>query len=380
MQIEKNNTCVIRSVEIYNANNFIKNADIYIENGVIKKIVEVEGVSKKRAVPGFIDTHIHGFFNFDVSEGVKAIEIIAKKLSFFGTTSFIPTIMTDDFEKMKKSLEEIYEAKMCNFLGAKILGSHTEGPFIGKAKRGAHDEKYLLKTSKPKIKHLIKSSNETLLKISLDPDQTNFSDIDFMIENNIQPSIGHTNCTYETAIKMFDNKVKSVCHLWNAMSGFDSRRPGLLQATFMHKNVYAEMILDLIHICEQSVKFTIDNLGIDYIIGVSDAIKPAYSQDGENVSGGFKVVKKGSLITIKDTETIAGSAISLLNAFENMIKIGYSMHDAVKVTSYNAAKFLKRNDIGVIKVGAKADIVLFNKTNFEIFSTYVEGVEIKRGI
>lgn len=368
---------IIKDVEIYNANSHIPCADIHIKDGKITKIISKNNKSKKFAVPGFIDTHIHGLFNHDVMEGKNAVEIISKHLSYNGVTSFMPTAMTNSWEQICNSLQEISLAESC---GSKILGIHIEGPFIGEAKKGAHKKEYLLKGTKPRIKMLMKAANNKLKKISFDPKMVNVNLLNFLKENDIIASIGHSDADYNLAKSFFDNGCYSVCHLWNAMSGIDSRKPGILEATLNSEGVYAEMILDLFHICAESIKFTIKNIGIDNVIAVSDAIKPAYFFDGDNISGDIPVEKKGLKIVLKGTNTIAGSGITLIDAFKNIVSLGYSMNDAVKVTSYNTAKYLKRVDLGRIEVGATADIVILNKSTLDVNTTFIDGKEVKKGL
>ncbi|EIE40146.1 N-acetylglucosamine-6-phosphate deacetylase [Mycoplasmopsis canis] len=366
---------IISNVKIVNHDETINNADIIIENNYIKSIIKKSGEGTRIAVPGFIDTHIHGLYNYDVMEGSKALEIISYQLAKNGTTSFMPTAMTNSWKNILSSLSNMSENKVWY---SRNLGFHIEGPFIGLAKKGAHKPEYLLKANKSKIHQLVKASNFNLKKISFDPKMMSLKTFDYLKDQwKIIGSIGHTDASYKMSQDFFDRGCNMVCHLWNAMSGVDSRNPGLAQAALANDNVYTEVIIDLVHSSKETIHFTIKNKTADKVIAVSDAIKPAYYMDGENISGDTKVFKKGKLITLAGTNTIAGSGIVIHDSFVNLVKIGYSLNDAVKITSYNAAKHLGHNKIGQLKENYFADIVLMNPKSLKIKTVYVDGKKVR---
>ncbi|QGZ97527.1 N-acetylglucosamine-6-phosphate deacetylase [Mycoplasma sp. NEAQ87857] len=366
----------IKNITIVNHDQTINNADLETQEGKIIKITPKEGMGDYYLVPGFIDTHIHGFYNYDVMQGKEACSVISKELAKQGTTSFMPTAMTGSMQEMQLALSNI--ANNSNWT-SKFLGIHIEGPFIGLAKKGAHDPKYLIEATNKIIDQLNTSANGKLRKISFDPLMVSLDTMKHMQDNNIIPSIGHSGCNYALAEEYFNNGCDSVCHLWNAMSGVDSRNPGLLQAALTNNNCYVELICDLFHVSKESILFTKKNKDISSIIAVSDAIKPAYYQDGDNISGGIEVTKEGKKIVLKGTNTIAGSGICIHDAFVNLVNIGFSLNEAVAITSYNAARHLKLNDLGIIAVNKTADFVLLDKNDLSIKDVYINGAKIQRG-
>lgn len=364
----------IENVKIVNFDQIIKNANILIENGKIKKIEIIEGEGKYIVVPGFVDTHIHGFGGFDVMDSTKSVEEISKLLAKHGTTSFMPTAMTNKWNIILQSLKNIESAKN---LVSRNLGIHIEGPYLGVEKKGAHNPEWLRVATKEELQSLIKASKNTLKKISFDPRNLSIDLIKFLVEENIIASVGHSAATFDQAQKAYESGASCTCHMWNAMSGIDSRIPGILQAAFMNNSVYGELIVDFKHVSEKSVLFTIKNKGIEKIICVSDAIRPAYGPDGYSNSGGVIVDKKNLLIVIKGTNTIAGSGICLHDSFKNLISIGVSINDAVRMTSWNAVQNLKLTNIGYIGKNYYADFVVMDKNNFKIKDVYINGVNIK---
>ncbi|WP_117275113.1 N-acetylglucosamine-6-phosphate deacetylase [Mycoplasmopsis edwardii] len=366
---------IIKDVKVINPDSTINNADVIIENNFIKEIIPKSGEGSMLLIPGFIDTHIHGMGNYDVMEGAKALQNISTQLSRYGTTSFMPTLMTNSWETIIKSLKEIAHNE---FWVSRNLGFHIEGPFIGNDKKGAHKQEFLLKATKQRIKQLAVESEYNLKKISFDPSMMSIKNFKFMQEElHIIGSIGHSSASYALAEEFFKNGCTLVCHLWNAMSGVDSRNPGIAQAALYHDDVYTELIIDFVHSSKETILFTIKNKTPDKIIAVSDAIKPAYYEDGENISGGVPVFKKGKLITLLNTNTIAGSGIMIYDAFVNLVKIGISLNDAVKMTSYNAAKHLGHCKLGKIEKNFLADFIIMNPKNYKIKSVYIDGRRIK---
>ncbi|MCU4706517.1 N-acetylglucosamine-6-phosphate deacetylase [Mycoplasma sp. CSL7503-lung] len=370
-----NNIIKIENVKIINPEKTIKNADLYIKDNKIFEIVEKDGEGQALLVPGFIDTHIHGIYNQDVMDGTNAVKIISKKLANHGVTSFMPTAMTNSWKTILKALKDVSENKTWV---SRNLGIHIEGPFIGMSKKGAHKPEYLIKGTKTRVDKMYKTSNNMLKKISFDPLMVNLDVFKYMQSKlGIIGSIGHSSASFQIADKFFKNGCYSVCHMWNAMSGVDSRNPGLLEAALYNNDVYTELIIDLLHVSKESIDFSIKLKGVDKIIAISDSIKPAYAPNGENISGDIPVIKKGNLITLKGTNTIAGSGITIHDAFKNIVKIGYSLNDAVKMTSYNSAKYLNIQNLGKIESGFLADLVILDKDTLKIKEVYIDGKKIK---
>ncbi|ADE19844.1 N-acetylglucosamine-6-phosphate deacetylase [Mycoplasma crocodyli] len=365
---------LIENVKIINHDKIIKNADVVIENNIIKQVIKKDGEGRRILVPGFIDTHIHGFGGDDVMDGSEAVERISKKLASFGITSFMPTAMTADWQVFLKSLNNISKAKN---LVCKNIGIHIEGPYIGPEKKGAHKLEWLRTATLDDIKSIMESSNYTLRKISFDPTRLNNDIVKYLVSNRIIPSIGHSAADYATSIAAYAAGASCTCHMWNAMSGVDSRNPGMLQAALSVKKPYVELIVDFMHVSKESVEFSIKNRGANKIICVSDAIRPAHGQDGKSISGGIPVNKKGLLITLDGTNTIAGSGICLYDAFKNLASLNVPLSKIVKMTSYNAAKNCNLKNTAQIKKNYIADLVIMDN-ELNILDVYVEGRRIER--
>lgn len=359
---------IIKNVKIVNHDQIINNADIEILDSKIAKITVLPGEGQSIVVPGFIDIHIHGYMGNDNMDSKEAVESISMELKKVGTTSFLPTAMTESLETMKRSLADIANADP---RGARILGSHLEGPFIAFEKKGAHNPEYLIKPTKELIDELWQASNKTIKKITIAPELFTDDLIKYMINLGMIPSIGHSNGGAEDVHRAVNNGVSACTHLWNAMTGVSNRAPGITEGILLSDNVYAELICDFIHVDKEGIKLSIKAKTHKRIIATTDALKPAGMPDGESISGGLAVVKKGIRITLKDTETIAGAGIAMIDNFKNLISLGYDIKDVVAMTSFNAAQSLGI-DLGEIKEGKQADLVILDK-NLNIEKVLVKG-------
>ncbi len=362
----------LENVKVINFNKTINNADVIIENNKIKQIIEKDGDSNKILIPGFINTHIHGFVGKDAMDSTEAVEMIASEIAKYGTTSFLPTIMTAEWSELLSAAKNVSTA---NSKGANILGIHCEGPFISVAKKGAHVEKHIIKPTKEKLNELQTASAGMIKKMTFAPEVFTPELIKEMLDLGMTPTIGHTNATALQTHEAVNNGATAATHLWNAMSSVVNRDAGAVEAVLLRDEVYAELIVDLIHVDKQAIDLSIKTKGFEKIVVVSDAIRPAGLEDGPSNSGGFDVVKKGDLITIKGTDTIAGSGSTILQMFRNLLYLGYSLEEAVAMTSYNATQNLNLKNIGQIKEGFNADLVLLNK-ELDIEKVIINGKEI----
>lgn len=359
------------NVRIVNHDQIIPNANVFIENGMISKIEVIPGKGKMTIVPGFIDTHIHGFGGHDCMDSSYATEIISAKIAKNGTTAFMPTVMTESWDRLRKVFRE---QSVIQSSGARILGIHLEGPFISKVKKGAHNEDYIIKATEAKIDELFKLSDGLLKKITLAPEEVSANIIKYAIAKGIIVSIGHTNGDAKDVAMASKAGASSATHLWNAMTGVENRKPGVVEAVLNDDTLYAEVILDLLHVDKEAIKLSINAKTPARIMAVTDSLRAAGMRDGEYESGGLEITKHGSKITLKDSDTIAGSAATMHDCYLNLLKLGYNEMDAVTMTSYNAAQYVGLSNIGHIAEGMMADIVVLDEKK-NIKKVIINGVE-----
>ena len=339
---------IINNVELNGKIVNIKTVD-----GVISEISESpygEGFDGNgdRIIPGLIDVHSHGMLGMDTMDAdfEKMCLLYAKA----GTTSFLPTTMTMDYE----SLDRVCEAQT-NYKGANILGFHFEGPYVSKKYKGAQNEEYI---KNPSAEEFSRFKNVKMITVA--PELPGSMEFIKEVSGSMVVSLGHTDCDYETAIKAIEAGANCLTHTFNAMAPLHHRNVGPIGAG-IEKHIYAQVICDGFHISKPMVMLCYRMFGADKMVIISDSIRPAKLPEGEYESGGLKVRVKDNAIRLLDG-VIAGSYATLFDCFKKALEFGIPLEDVVRMTSTNAAEMLGIKK-GKIKVGYDSDFIILDKDN-----------------
>jgi len=364
---------------ILNGNVFIdgrfEKKDIRIENGKFAEIAEsgklcglerdedVLDATDKYVIPRLVDVHTHGRIGLDFSKITEEeLEQLLASYKACGVTSVLATTMTNEPAVVEKSLRVIgeyikkQEESACDSC-AKLLGIHMEGPFLGKEKKGAHDEQYLQNPDWEQFEAWQKLSGGNIRLITIDPCLEGAEEfIPKCVASGVKVSLGHTACDYETAVKVQKLGADHVTHAFNAMNPLHHREPGLIGAA-MDTGMTMELICDGIHVHPAVVRMMFA-AHPDKVVLVSDSIAAAGLPSGEYESGGGKVILQNGKAMLADG-TIAGSAVSLQECLINAIKFGIPVEQAVNSATYLAAKSIGMEGVtGSIGVGRNADFLL----------------------
>lgn len=324
---------------------------------------------------GFIDLHIHGAGGADVMDATpEALETISSTLSQTGTTSFLATTMTMSTRSIDNALQNIQEHAP-NVSGAEILGIHLEGPFINPEKHGAQDVQYVQKGNIA----LIERYMEMIKMITLAPEVEGNEDFVKQLTRyypEVILSLGHSEANYVQSKESFGWGISHITHLFNAMTPYHHRAPGIVGATF-DSDVTCDIIPDLIH-THPSILELVYRMKEDKLILITDAMRAGCMKSGVYDLGGQAVTVSKGKASLADG-TLAGSVLKMNEALRNMVHYtSMTLIDAVNaVTSIPAEKLDVKK--GSLRVGYDADIVIFDE-DFSIISTIVAGeVTYKRG-
>ncbi|MBY0755760.1 N-acetylglucosamine-6-phosphate deacetylase [Clostridium sardiniense] len=348
----------------------IEKGSILVENGKIKEInpknvqdsevIDAEGMYLS---PGFIDVHIHGAGGHDTMDGTyEAINEIAKTICKFGTTSFTPTTMTVAVEDIRKSMGAIKEAKINGTDGANVLGAHLEGPFISPSAIGAQNPNFLEAPSIDTYNKMVGNCEDAVVSITIAPEVEGAKElIKYLSDKGVVCSIGHTKATYEEAIDGIKCGCSHSTHLYNAMTPFTHRAPGVVGATF-DSDITTETISDGIHIAYPALRVAYKQKGTDKVLLITDAMMACGMPNGVYSLGGQEVNVENGAARIK-SGSLAGSILTLDKAVRNVYNNSdYPLNEVVKMASYNGAKHCKVEDRkGLIKEGYDADLVIFDE-------------------
>lgn len=371
---------------------YIKNAKIILKDRIVEGKAlaysdKIEAITCECAIPegaevidakgayvapGFIDIHIHGYLGEDASDGsAEGIRKMAEGIAKNGVTSWLPTTMTVSKAELEKAFEVISslmeESKTWN--GATILGVNAEGPYINPKKKGAQAEEHILK---PEASFFKKYAS--LIKIAtLSPEtDENMSCIrELARDTDILLSMGHTDATYEQAIKAIQNGVKHVTHLFNAQTALQHRNPGVVGAA-LSTDVTAELICDTFHIHKGLFSLVAAAKG-DKLVLITDCTRGGGMPDGEYTLGGQKIYVKGIECKLEDG-TIAGSVLKMNDAVYNVLNnTTLSVPQVVAAASLAPAKAIGVDKTkGSIEVGKDADLIIADE-NFRIKKTIIGG-------
>ncbi|CAA6817227.1 MAG: N-acetylglucosamine-6-phosphate deacetylase (EC [uncultured Sulfurovum sp.] len=317
---------------------------------------------------GFIDIHIHGSNGYDVMDGtVEALDGIAKSILQTGTTSFLATTMTMSSEDIHKALLNVQNFKAKG--GAKVLGTHLEGPFINTIKHGAQNAAHIQKPNR----ELIEPYMDSVKMITLAPEvEGGKAFVEYLSAEypHILLSIGHSDASYEEAKKSFTWGVSHATHLFNAMNPLHHREPGIVGAVLENDEVSCDIIPDLIHI-HPSFFNLLYKLKKEQLVLVTDAMRAGCLHCGISEVGGQKVIVKDGEARLEDG-TLAGSVLKMNEALKNFYEhTEITLPDLLSIVTNIPAKRLGFNK-GVLEKGYEADLVLFDEA-FEIHKVYVDG-------
>lgn len=296
---------------------------------------------------GFIDTHIHGAFGEDTSDGsVEGILKMAKLLPSLGVSAFCPTTMTTSFEVVNTAFEAVCKAKdilsTSNEPYAEILGIHLEGPFLSPVYAGVQNKDFCVTPSKgfDFINQLENNYPGILKIIDIAPELDGAMEFITEYKDKYVLSLAHTNADYDLACKSFEAGVQSVTHVMNAMAPCDKRNPGILGALVDNPNVYCEVICDGIHIAPSFLRIIFKLLSEDRLIVVSDSMRGAGMPDGLYKLADADVLVKNGRTYYGEHGGLAGSVTYMAQEVERLKEFGISEDIIRKATFDNPLRRL----------------------------------------
>lgn len=371
---------LLRNAKIVLPDRIITGA-ILLNEGKIKKIyegtmvgelggIDVEG---RYIVPGFIDVHIHGAGGADAMDNTEeALRTISKFVAQHGTTNFLATTLTSSKETLKEVLEKIGKLQNENIEGANIFGAHMEGPYFDVQFKGAQNDKYIKPAGVKEIEEYL-SVKPGLVKLfsMAAKGEGALESIKYLKENGVVVSVGHSGVSFEEVQEAVKAGISHSTHTYNGMKGFTHREPGVVGAVMLNDNINAEIIFDKIHVHPEAVRLLIKAKGVDKVVCITDAMCATGLPDGNYKLGELDVYVRDGQARLISNDALAGSVLTMDKAFKHMIELGYSIFDAVKMTSTNAAKEFGLN-AGILQEGKDADIVLLNP-DYSVEMTVVKG-------
>ncbi|MGQ7533013.1 N-acetylglucosamine-6-phosphate deacetylase [Streptococcus suis] len=338
---------------------------------------EIVDYSDFHLAPGLVDTHIHGYASHDVMDNdFEGIKVISEGLLSCGVTSWLPTTLTDTTENLDAVCETIgtYAGQET---GAKIQGIFLEGPFFTEKYKGAQNPKYMSDPSIEKLDNWHSLSKGLVNKIAIALEREGVKEfIEFANSKAIHTALAHSDATYAQAEAAVEAGANIFVHVYNGMSGLHHREPGIVGAALNLKNVYAEMICDGHHVHPAAAEIVVKARGAEETVLITDCMRAGGMGEGESRLGEFEVVVKDGTARLKESGSLAGSILELIEAVQNVVKWGLvSLPDALRMASLAPARSVNIDHIcGRIAEGGAADFIVVDDAG-RLQATYLDGVK-----
>jgi N-acetylglucosamine-6-phosphate deacetylase len=324
-------------------------------------------------LPGFIDVQVNGgggvLFNDDPSlESIRAIGSAHRR---FGTTGFLPTLISDDLDTIGQAIAAVQASLDAQLPGA--LGIHIEGPFLNWARRGVHDPKHLRRLDNAVIS-LLCSLRGGRTVLTLAPEMTTTDMIARLAASGILISAGHSDANFAQTSAAIAHGVRGFTHLFNAMAPLAPREPGIVGAALYDDSTWCGIIVDGHHVDPVMLKLALRCKRHDRFMLVTDAMPPVGSPEPSFVLQGRTIhVKDG--VCRDENGVLAGTGLDMATAVRNAVSLlGLELAEAARMASEYPAAFLGLDrELGRIAPGYRANLALLDD-DLQVRRTWIEGI------
>jgi N-acetylglucosamine-6-phosphate deacetylase len=341
---------------------------VLVENGFVINIIDqTDFFADKNSIdlkgaylaPGLIDLQIYGSGGhlFGGKPTVAALQQMETDLLQQGTTGFFAAVATNTAEIVLQAIEAAKTYRK-NSIG-NFLGLHLEGPFLNPKRKGAHPENLIRKASISELKHWFDLAEGEIKMMTIAPELQDDDVLDFLNQQNIILSAGHSDASFSQANHFLKSPVKAVTHLYNAMPQMHHREPGFIPAIFEQKP-YTSIVPDGIHVSYPMIRLAKRELG-DKLFIITDAVT-------ETKEGIYQHQFNKNHYVMPDG-TLSGSALTMLKGVQDCVQFAdIPLAEAINMASLYPAQLLKDELKGQVKKGCRADFIIFNN-DFQCLGT-----------
>ena len=321
--------------------------------------------------PGFIDIQVNGGGDvlFNDAPTPQAIRSIAAAHRKFGTTSLLPTLISDSADTMTAACKAVE-----SLVGIEpgILGIHLEGPFLSPDKPGVHDPRALRRPSAEDLA-LLTAPRGGVMLVTLAPERVSLEFIAALAAAGVRVSLGHSIATYAQTKDALAAGSRCFTHLFNAMRPLDSREGGPIAAALESEQAWYGMIVDGVHVAPEMLRLALR--GRAKPILVTDAMPPVGGTQSSFRLQGESIVVRGDRC-VRNDGRLAGANLTMAGAVGNCVRLlGVPLTDALRFASAHPADMLGLgNKMGKIAPGFRADMVAFEEPAISVLQTWIEGI------
>ena len=348
-----------------------------LDDSIIPSDFEIQSLNGGILSPGFIDLQVNGGGGklFNNSPDKESLNTIISAHQYFGTTSIMPTVISDSLNVLQQCTDTISKEINKN---KSLLGIHIEGPFFNVKYRGVHQKQYI-NTINTTYMNLFETLDQFPVMLTLAPECISIKQLKNLKSLGFKILAGHTDANYDQLEEAIKYGLDGFTHLFNAMGQISAREPGVVGSALDFDQTWASIIVDLHHVHPSLIKLSYKQKPEGKLFFVSDSMatinhgEPSFELYDEVVSE-----SKGRIINAEGK--LAGSSITQIDAIKNAYqKCNIPLESAISMATLYTAEYLGISDyLGQIKKGFRADLVHFN-SDFKIQNVWVEGNLINRG-
>ena len=366
---------------VLQGDSFTTGMAVVVEGGRIEAIIPESAVKGARQIdlgrgillPGFIDVQVNGGGGalFNSSRDVETIRRIGAAHRQFGTTGFLPTLISDDLKVVDEAMRAADAAIEAGVPG--VLGIHVEGPFLSVARKGVHDAGWFRELDESGIR-LLTSLRRGRTLVTLAPEMTTPGFIDKLAAAGVIVCAGHTDASYAEIREALKHGLQGFTHLFNAMSQLTSRQPGAVGAALEDEESWCGIIVDGQHVDPVVLRIALRCKRRDRFMLVTDAMPSVGASEKSFSLQGRSISVEGAACVDADG-ILAGSDTDMAGAVRNAVQmLGVSLPEAVRMASAHPAAFLGlESEMGRIAPGLRANLVLADD-QVAVRDTWIDGV------
>jgi len=350
-------------------------AGVIAQHQVPSDIIDVYDLHGGTLIPGFIDLQVNGGGGvlFNTAPSVASLRSIAAAHRRFGTTGFLPTLITDSFAVMRQAVAAVSQAIAEQVPG--VLGIHLEGPFLNALRKGVHDASKFCGLDEEGFE-IVTSLHSGVTLVTLAPELTSADMIRRLNESGVIVCAGHSAANYEQTQAALAAGISGFTHLYNAMTGLQSREPGMVGAALEDDNSWFGIIADGHHIHPAAFGIAVAAKKKGGAVLVTDAMPTVGSTENSFVFDGETIsARDGRLVNAAGT--LAGSSLDMLSAVNNAARFArLDWFEAVRMATVYPAKALGlQSALGSIKPGCRASLLALDGER-RIRASWIDGVRV----
>jgi len=372
---------------ILTGERFLSGHAVLVDGGRISAVIEATDPRARAAdvhdldgaslVPGFIDCQVNGGGGvlFNDAPCVDTIQRIGAAHARFGTTGFLPTLISDDVEVMRTAIQSVDQAISTGVPG--VLGIHLEGPYLAPDRRGIHNAAKFHIPGDDDLA-LVSSLRHGCTLITLAPERVSAEAIGTLVARGVIVAGGHTAADYAATRRALDAGMRGFTHLFNAMTPLLSREPGVVGAALEDSASWCGLIVDGYHLHPAVLRVALAAKAQGKLFLVTDAMPPVGSADDTfELNGETITCRDGRCVNAQGT--LAGSSLDMAAAVRNTIEqAGIAPQEALRMASAYPADFLGLGaSHGRIAAGCAADFVVLDDA-LSVRETWIGGERVYR--